>query len=71
MAKQTDPFGIEYSKLVGATITGICSDEGAEFGAGQPLYGVIVKHPDGRKQTAWIMTDPEGNGPGFLSIDDQ
>lgn len=51
------------SQLLGETITGIVYDE-AETGTGR-LYGLRLT---GGK-VAWILADPEGNGPGHLEIE--
>lgn len=55
----------EYKKLVGQTITGIVrtppDDIGVVFGL---RYG-----DDKAGGVAWILCDPEGNGPGFLEIE--
>lgn len=29
-------------------------------------YGLIFQCVDGKTRTAWIMCDPEGNGPGHM-----
>ena len=61
----------EYMKkhlgsLVGLQVRELAIDDSEdtleEFGA--PVYGLIFSD----STTAWIMCDPEGNGPGFLDI---
>ena len=53
-------------QLIGKTITHIVKDAHPdtlrEFG--EPYYGLGFS--DGTE--AWILCDPEGNGPGFLDI---
>jgi len=61
----------EYMKpLVGGTILACVDDSGPEtvtdFGA--PVFGLLVKRSDGGRSVAWIMCDAEGNGPGFIDI---
>ena len=46
-----------YGQIVGKRVSGLVTD-------GQETYG--LKFDDGT--IAWIMCDPEGNGPGFLDI---
>jgi hypothetical protein len=54
-----------YGPLVGGKIVGIVYDT-QEFG--EPVVGLKVER-DGHKTTAWILRDPEGNGPGHMEID--
>ena len=50
-------------KLVDGKITGTCATEDGES------YGIIVKN--GNKEfRCWIDCDPEGNGPGFMKIEE-
>ena len=49
-------------KLAGATITG-----GAEA---SPSFGMCVTLKGGKKVSVWVDCDAEGNGPGWLSIED-
>jgi len=66
MAKAKHPYQAHYKKLVGHKVTSVVIDDTkatvAEFG--QPVYG--LQFDDGK--VAWIMSDPEGNAPGFLDI---
>ena len=54
-------------QLVGMTITGGAVDESGEY------WGFVV---EGKKQgktvkkVVFVNCDPEGNGPGFLEIED-
>jgi hypothetical protein len=52
--------------LVGATIEQIVIDDSE----GECLTGFMVKAKDGRIFQVIAMCDPEGNGPGWLTIDD-
>ena len=51
-------------QLVGRTVTGLVADPEFEEDFGEPAYG--LKFDNG--SIAWILRDPEGNGPGFLDI---
>ncbi len=51
-----------YQKLVGKTVKSVCYN-GDEC---EPMYG--LEFADGT--CAWILRDPEGNGPGHLDITD-
>lgn len=66
MSKNTDPMIKHLQPLVGKTVTGLCIDDSKETLADlhRPLYG--LRFSDG--SIAWILQDPEGNGPGFLEI---
>lgn len=33
-------------------------------------FGFVVEFPDGSRKLAWILSDEEGNHPGFLEIRD-
>ena len=53
--------------LVGLTITGAAVDETGEF------WGFTAeRQKDGAtvKKVVFVLCDPEGNGPGFLDIND-
>ena len=51
------------SPLVGKTVKELAVDpEGVD---GEPVFGLAFT--DGT--VAWIMCDPEGNGPGFLDLE--
>jgi hypothetical protein len=56
-----DAFEKEYLKLKGKTVKRVVNDGGAGH---DRCYG--LQFADGT--IAWIMSDPEGNGPGFLSL---
>jgi hypothetical protein len=54
-------------ELIGLTITGGCVDDTGEF------WGFTAEGKRGRKtvkKVAFVLCDPEGNGPGFLEIEE-
>ena len=57
-----------YSALVGKKITAVAMDDskGTVADFGEPLFGLQFDDDS----VAWIFQDPEGNGPGFLSIEE-
>ncbi len=55
----------EYSQLVGAKVTAVVRDAGKD-GDMDECFGLQFSNG----KIAWIMCDPEGNGPGFLDIQD-
>lgn len=57
-----DAFEKEYGKLVGKKVVGTCKTPPED---GQEVYGLLFD--DGT--VAWVLQDPEGNGPGFLEIE--
>lgn len=58
----------ECKKLVGFQIVGVCQDPENES------YGLIIERdPHGEpieRKLCWIDRDPEGNGPGWLQVED-
>ena len=58
-----------YRQIVGATIIGLAVDD-TDNDFGDDIWALKLKTKNGRAAIAWIMADPEGNGPGFLAIDD-
>lgn len=63
----------EYKKLVGMKVMGIVVDPG-EDGFIPMVFGIQLSGTTkGKKKNiiAWILCDPEGNGPGFLSVEDE
>ena len=73
--KNTD-FHIEHlNRLKGGTVQDVIVDRSAISDFGQPVYGLQVRMPAASGQAAkvihvWILCDPEGNGPGFLEIEE-
>jgi hypothetical protein len=53
-------------QLVGGTITQAVVAADAEFGDAN--FGFIVRTPAGKELKVWVLSDPEGNGAGFLEI---
>lgn len=65
---KTDPYMKEYTKLRGKILVDVVKDdEGID---GQPVYGLVFKSgiSDRKPSVAWVYQDEEGNGPGFLNI---
>lgn len=52
-------------KLVGGEITGAIRTEDDDY----PSWGIRVKTKKGEVFNCWIDCDPEGNGPGFMSLE--
>lgn len=59
-----DPFVKEYKQLTGKTVKRVVTSD-MSGGDSDAVYG--LEFTDGT--VAWILCDPEGNGPGFLSIE--
>lgn len=53
-------------KLIGASIVGTATN-GAEYD--EYCWGLVVEK-NGQKLVCWIDADPEGNGPGFMQIEE-
>ncbi|MDF7826942.1 hypothetical protein P4B35_23135 [Pontiellaceae bacterium B12227] len=54
-------------ELVGLTITGGAVDESGEF------WGFVAEGKRGQKtvkKVVFVNCDPEGNGPGFLEVEE-
>jgi hypothetical protein len=63
-----DPYLQEYLKLRGKILVDVVKDEDGIDG--QPVYGLVFKSgiKDRKPSVAWVYRDEEGNGPGFLNI---
>ena len=62
-------FAQEYKKLIGYTVVDVAVDDGEDVlvDYDEPAVGLVLS--DGKnQQLAWVMSDPEGNGIGFLDI---
>ena len=57
----------EYSKIVGYTVQSITRDD--ESFPGCELYGLVFTKGK-QKRIAWVLRDLEGNGDGFLDIEE-
>lgn len=57
------------AKLIGCEVTHVVNtpDEDDEHFYGLRFFNKKTK----KVYIAWIQCDPEGNGPGFLNIDDE
>ncbi len=70
--KKTDIYVTHLNQLKGGTVQTVIVDRSAISEFGQPLYGLQVGMPAAGQPAkvihAWILCDPEGNGPGFLEI---
>lgn len=59
----------QYDGLVGGTIVGTIVDpDGNGY---ESFCGIQVKMPSGAVKNVWVQRDTEGNGPGFLAIEDE
>lgn len=67
----TDPELEHLRQLVGWTVAHvICIDGSPETYAPEPVYALILRKSGSKEQfLCRIQCDPEGNGPGFLSIE--
>jgi hypothetical protein len=71
--KKVEDYHLQHlGRLKGGTICGILVDPASAAEFGQAVYGIRVEVPtlSGQRRTmyCWILCDPEGNGPGFLDI---
>jgi hypothetical protein len=58
-------IGTMQSKLAGATITKIIQ---AEPDADGNIHYGFEAMKDDKVIRAWVLADPEGNGPGYLDV---
>lgn len=58
-----DYFIKHYKELVGYEVFAVAEDDSDS----EPFYGLVLTK-NKQKKVAWILQDPEGNGPGFLEI---
>jgi hypothetical protein len=64
MNRQTVQWEIaNTAALIGATICGVIKTPDLSS------YGFKVESPDGETRNVWVECDPEGNGPGHLTIE--
>lgn len=59
----------EYKKLEGYTITGVTTRPADEEYPGEDRFVGLVLEKKASKKTAWVQRDPEGNGRGFLMVE--
>jgi hypothetical protein len=63
MKKDVEYFAEDAEVLVGGMVVGIIVDTDNEF------FGLAVRKND-KKYHVWVLQDPEGNGTGFLDIEE-
>ncbi len=73
---KTDFHVKQLNRLRGGTVQNVIVDRAAASDFGQPVYGLQIEMPAESGQPhkvlhAWILCDPEGNGPGFLDIQEE
>lgn len=74
--KQADFHITHLGRLKGGTVRKVIVDRTAVAEFGQPVYGLQVEMPakPGQRRRmlhVWSLCDPEGNGPGFLDIQEE
>lgn len=69
MSKPPDHLLAHLEQLVGGTVLGVAATSMDPLDRDRCSALIIEK--DGEKKTCWIMCDPEGNGPGWLDIEDE
>lgn len=75
MFRKTPDPDVEYlaaevlPALIGATIIGVVTDQPNGEEMGTAGIGLIV-HVDGGHKVVWIDRDEEGNGPGWVKIEE-
>lgn len=64
MKKEKDMYEEFYGRLIGKTVVKIirCKDPLDD----ETVYGICFQD----MTVAWVLSDPEGNGPGFLDVCD-
>ena len=60
----------EYKKLEGYTITGVTTSAADEDYPGEDRFVGLVLEKGVQEKIAWVQRDPEGNGRGFLMVED-
>ena len=60
----------EYKKLEGYTITGVTTSTADEEYPGEDRFVGLVLEKGVQEKIAWVQRDPEGNGRGFLMVED-
>lgn len=58
-----DYFIKHYEDLVGYKVSSVTKDTSDLV----PFYGLVLTK-NKQSKVAWVLQDPEGNGPGFLEI---
>lgn len=56
--------GDYLTRLIGGTVTDAWDQKDDEFGE----VTVLRIEKPGKVFACWVMMDPEGNGPGFLNV---
>jgi hypothetical protein len=68
--KRKDVMWDHLSQLIGLSVADVVTMAGSEAEFGEKAYGLRFEPNDaGVNYIAWIMQDPEGNGPVFLDIE--
>lgn len=65
---KTDHMRDHLQQLVNSTIMSVEDDGGRD--TRDRLYGLRIRKADGTEVIAWILRDPEGNGPGHLDVEE-
>lgn len=60
---EANPYVKHYSQLICRKVIGVVRMPAGE--TGEEMYGLLFDD----ETIAWILRDPEGNGPGFLEIE--
>jgi|TARA_R100001530_G_scaffold97457_1_gene67742 hypothetical protein len=63
-----EAFAKEFEKLKGYTVTGAVVSTPEEDT--EQVSGLTLEKDGAPDVTAWVQSDPEGNGAGFLAIEE-
>jgi len=63
LTTEPNPWVKHYTQLVGRKVVGLVQSPAQD--GDDETYGLLFDD----KTVAWILRDPEGNGPGFLEIE--
>lgn len=57
-------------EIMGAKVIGFLEDPGSDEWGEDYGFGLLVKTKENHELRLWISADPEGNGPGFVHMED-
>jgi len=60
---EAEAFAREYRQLIGMTVADVVMTPASDF------VGLVFTCK-GKRKIAWVQCDPEGNGHGFLAIEE-
>ena len=71
MDSQTNFYLDKLKPLIGGKITALARSGPTDDPHEDEFFGFVIKLPNGKRKTLFLLSDDEGNGPGSFELIDE